>query len=73
MTGQHRKVKDEGVPVHTIKAYRTLEAQLHSFLSLGSRSRWGFSFTLRPVYPTEHAHNTHWIGGWVGLQSWSGH
>jgi len=37
MTGQHREVKDEGVPVHTIKAYRTVEAQLHSFLNLGSR------------------------------------
>ena len=39
MTGRHRKVKDEGVPVYTIKAYRTVEAQLHSFLNFGSWSR----------------------------------
>jgi len=38
MTGQHRKVKEEGVPVHTIKAYRTVEALLYSFLNLGSTS-----------------------------------
>jgi hypothetical protein len=36
------------------------------FLDLSTSWRWMVSFTPLPLYPSERAPGTHWIGGWVG-------
>jgi hypothetical protein len=41
-------------------------------LNLDTRWRSGVIFTLRPLYPREERNpDTHWTGGWMGLQQWN--
>jgi hypothetical protein len=35
-------------------------------LEPSTKRRRVFSFTPRPIYPTERPLGTHWVGGWVG-------
>jgi hypothetical protein len=50
---------------HAIKTYYSGGTEPR-ILDLGTRWRWVVSFTHWPLYPTERAAGTHWIGGWVG-------
>jgi hypothetical protein len=55
-----------------MKAYGGVDVEIYIFLtSTLAGGEWS-AFRLDCVTPRERAPGTHWIGGWVGPQSWSG-
>jgi hypothetical protein len=56
------------------RRYRGEDEQILLILDLGTRSVWVVSITPpATLYLRERTRGTHWIGGWVGLKSRSGH
>jgi hypothetical protein len=54
---------------HTMKMYRGVEVQLHTFLTSAlDGAEWSIT-CLGCFIPRKRAASTHWIGGWVGSRA----